>query len=130
MENSVKRGYVYKTVEQEPWKRFQMSLGGSDIAQLTMLGCQTGIGAVPIPLKFGGDGAYQAWLVQDPALVPENYTLAARFEVLYDSGSGEPVRLGTWLKIFDDFQLVAEFAGHRISVYRADEYECLICIEK
>lgn len=129
MENSVKRGYVYKTVESEPYKRFQMSLGGSDIAQLTMVGCKTDVGPVPMPLKFDGDGAYQAWLVQDPSLVPDHFALVADFEVMYDSGE-HTTRLSTWLKIYDDFELVAEFAGKRISVYRADEYECLICIEK
>ena len=135
MKEFVKHGSFFETSFSEEYKKHVLHLGSSDIAQLTMLGCKTNGGAVPVPLKFGGDGAYQAWLVDDPALIPSHYELVDTFEFeceffKMDGSSNGKAILNTWLKVYDDSGLSCEVVGKRISVYRAGDYGCLICVEK
>lgn len=118
----IREGLVLPKHSISKYKSVIAYLGGSDIAQLTMLGCIPDQGAVPMALHFGGDGAYTAWLVDSEELVPEHYKLVAQFHI--------------WLKIYDDDRLVFDCdvrvpdGSVPIKVYRAGDFGCLICIDK
>lgn len=112
----ISNGLIIPASSTEKHKSAFVNLGDSDIAQLTMLGYSPEQGATPKALKFGGDGSYRAWIVDNEGLVPDYYTLVAEYD--------------TWLKIYDDDDLVFYCYRHdaAIKVYRAGEYGCLICI--
>ena len=115
----VSKGFVMSSnIPEHPYKRFYVFLGGSDIAQLTMVGYDKEDGVVPAPLKFGSDGVYKAWIVYNYRHnIPDHYSLAGEYN--------------TWLKVYDDHRLSFSLRspGSKISVYRAGEYGCLINIE-
>jgi len=94
----------------------KISLGYSDIAALVMVGYKPRIGAVPQMLNFGEDSHYSAYLVDGEAEIGSHYTLIAEYY--------------TWLKIYDDDDLVARFDGTTIRVYRAGEMGCIIQVVK
>lgn len=89
----------------------KLRLGESDIASLVMVGC-TDKGADAKILKFGSDGYYTAYMVDDRCEIPDHYTLEASFH--------------SWLKIYDDTQLAVTIIGNTINIYRADDFGCII----
>lgn len=87
-------------------------IGCSDIAALVMVGCGKG-GVRAEILRFGGDEAYDAYVVTDAdVIIPEHYSKVASFSY--------------WLRIYDDTELAFKASGKEINVYRAGQYGCLI----
>lgn len=93
----------------------KVSIGASDVAALTLTGCMGKAGVSARILDFGGDSGYEAYVVDDKAIIGGHYK--PRFE--FDH----------WLKIYDDEGLAAKFEGRKITVYRAADYGCVIKIE-
>lgn len=112
----------------EAYKRRSIRLGGSDIAALTLTGI-TQDGITASVLHFGGDGAYEAWLVDDAATIPAHYSLVKEFSYEASFYDGTTTRLNAWLKIYDDSGLTAVIEGKKIGVYRAGDFGCLICVD-
>lgn len=91
-------------------------IGGSDIAALTLTGC-TPDGVDCKMLKFGGDAAYKAYIVDDADVeIGEHYTLVATFK--------------SWVRIYDDYGMSWEYSKNdaTINIYRAGDYGCIIQI--
>lgn len=109
---------IFETDDRfEPYKKHTTFLGSSDIAQLTMLGFKEGEGAVPQSLRFGGDGDYKAYIVDNKSVIPSYYTEVAEFKY--------------WLKIFDDKELVFDCDSRvksTIKIFRAGDYGVIIYI--
>lgn len=84
-----------------------LSLGCSDIARV-ILSTHDQLSY----LHLGGDGSYKAYLVDEEAEIGAHYRLA--FEAT------------SWLKIFDDTDLVAKIYAERIKIYRAGECGCIV----
>lgn len=89
-------------------------IGASDIASLIFVGPGDGLKAEVI--DYAGDGAYSAYIVDDDAVIGENYELTAEFRC--------------WLKIYDDEQKTREFHANSIQVYRAGGYGTIIRLSK
>ena len=89
-------------------------IGSSDIASLILAGYKAGEGFVTIPLHFGQDDSYSAYIVEGEAVIGSHYEKRAEFD--------------SWLKIYDDEGLVKQFKGKKIIVYRAAEMGCIIQI--
>ena len=89
-------------------------IGSSDIATLILVGPDDCRGLRLRALKFGGDGSYHAYVGDKDIEIPDFYHLEARFY--------------HWLKIYDDEELVKEYNGTLIEVYRAKEMGCIIKI--
>ena len=100
------------------YKDVCVSLGGSDIATLIMVGMTMENRPATVShlemkeLNFGEDGEYSAWLVDGDTAVPEHYTLTAEFK--------------NWLKIYDDEGYCTYFTAPFIRVYQAGQFGCLI----
>ena len=109
-ETTIKNRFSYKDI--------CVSLGGSDIATLIMVGMTTENRPVTKShldmkeLNFGEDGEYFTWLIDGDTDVPNHYTLAAEFK--------------NWLKIYDDNGYCTYFAAPYIKVYQAGLFGCLI----
>lgn len=89
-------------------------IGSSDIASLILAGCDNN-GLSLRELHFGGDGSYNAYIVDDDLEeIPGHYHKVAEFE--------------SWLKIYDDDGLVYSLNGEKIIVYRAADFGCIIQI--
>lgn len=129
MEKFIKHGNLMPIKGGEAYKHHCLDLGMSDIAQLTMLGCRTN-GIIPEVLKFGGDGDYSAYLTSDRQEIPPHYSLVAEYECEMSFGDKTTSKVKTWLKIYDDHNLVAEIVAKKIEVYRAGDYGCLIYVEE
>ena len=86
-------------------------IGDSDIATLILVGCGDD-GVKAIPLHFGEDANYQAYIVDEQASIGEHYELKAEFD--------------TWMKVYDDHSFVREFVARKIKVYRAGMRGCII----
>lgn len=116
------------------YKKEVVSLGQSDIASLTVVGCTTD-GVVAKILNMGGDGSYSAYIVRNPkSLLPDHYRAVMQFRCFtqfynHDGSRGEVVAMNTWVKIFDDSSLVAEFDAKEISILRAGDYGIMIVLE-
>ena len=92
-------------------------IGESDIAGLILVGFGES-GAIETGfLHFGGDGAYDAYIVDEDAIIPDHYGKV--FELM-------PYMGDCWLKIYDDTELTFRARAKRISVYRAGEMGCII----
>lgn len=89
-------------------------IGSSDIASLILAGYRKGEGFVTIPLHFGQDNSYSAYIVKGESEIGSHYEKRAEFN--------------SWLKIYDDEGLVSKFCGNKIIVYRAAEMGCIIQI--
>lgn len=87
-------------------------IGYSDIACLVLAGFQKDEGFVTMPLWFGNDGGYFAYVVDSSAIIGSHYVKVAEFN--------------SWLKIYDDDGGMKEFKGSRINVFRAGEMGCII----
>lgn len=88
-------------------------IGSSDIASLILVGCDKN-GLSLKELHFGQDASYQAYIVEGEAEIGSHYHKVAEFE--------------SWLKVYDDEELVESFGGKKIIVYRAAEMGCIIQI--
>jgi hypothetical protein len=91
-------------------------IGSSDIASLVLVGCRTGAGAVAEMLHFGEDGNYYAYIVDQKIEIPSHYKLVTSFE--------------SWLKIYDDDELIYKCSASQIDIYRAGDFGCIINILK
>lgn len=89
-------------------------IGTSDIASLILAGCDEN-GLSLKELHFGGDGSYNAYIIDDSTIeIPSHYRKVAEFE--------------SWMKVYDDGGLTGKFVGKKITVYRAAEMGCIIQI--
>lgn len=88
-------------------------IGSSDIASLILVGCDKNRLSLK-ELHFGQDASYQAYIVEGKAEIGSHYHKVAEFE--------------SWMKIYDDEELVKQFIGKNIIVYRAAEMGCIIQI--
>lgn len=91
-------------------------IGGSDIASLVLEGCRTledgtELGAVVEFLKFGGDGGYWAYYVNEPCEIGEHYKKVSSFNY--------------WLRIYDDYKKTFGEYGD-FNIYRAGDYGVII----
>lgn len=101
-------------MKNKSYKDFEKTfIGDSDIASLILSGCSV-IGKQEVDiLKFGLDGNYNAYIVNDKmTFIPECYELRNIFK--------------GWLKIYDDSSLTQSFYADEIYVYRAGEMGCII----
>ena len=94
------------------YKEMKIGIGSSDVAALVMDSASMD----PVRLKFGADGNYSAYVVTSSVLIPDHYTR------VYGSQS--------WLRIFDDNGWCSEFRAPNISVWRAGEFGCIVCLEE
>lgn len=86
-------------------------IGSSDVAALTLTGC-TDDGLIAEVLQFDQKGSYRAYIVPADTIIGEHYTLKYTFN--------------SWLKIYDDSGLSAQFTGSTINIYRDDSEECIV----
>lgn len=96
------------------YKKTIVYLGGSDIASLTLRGCnQNENYHISHVLRFGGDGSYHGYFVSDENVeIPEHYKLDFECE--------------NWLWIYDDQVKVLSVEAKSIKVYRAGDYGVII----
>lgn len=103
----------YKEYEKE-------FIGYSDIATLILVGFSESTmdnsGVRTLPLKFGGDGNYYAYIVDKDTEIPEHYDLKCVFD--------------SWMKVYDDVELVKTFKASKIFIYRAGDMGCIIQLVK
>lgn len=90
-------------------------IGSSDIASLILAGCDENGLSLKV-LHFGQDASYHAYIVEGESEIGSHYHKVAEFE--------------SWMKIYDDEELVKQFKGKKIIVYRAAEMGCIIQIIK
>lgn len=99
------------------YKDFEKSyIGESDIASLVLCGFKKEEGVVTELLHFGKDAAYMAYIVDEDTEIGGHYEKVAEFN--------------SWLKIYDDYNLVKDFEGTVIEIYRAREMGCIIRVIK
>lgn len=102
---------IYKDFEKK-------DIGVSDIALLIMVGYRKNEGLITEPLRFGGDGCYYAYIINqtedEDVKIDCHYTKVATFN--------------NWLKIYDDSRLTYEVDAKEINIYRAGDYGCIIQI--
>ena len=100
----------------ESYKEYpKQYIGLSDIASLILVGCGED-GLVLHELHFGQDDSYHAYIVDGDAEIGQHYHLEASFQ--------------SWLKVYDDAELVKEFDGSEINVYRSGMMGCIIQVIK
>lgn len=87
-------------------------IGESDVAALILVGCGEDGMLQSTVLKFGGDDAYLAYVVDEEASIGSHYKKVAEF--------------WSWMSIYDDSERTARFKAQKICVYRAGEYGCII----
>lgn len=102
------------TVHMRSYKDYEKhSIGSSDIAALTFTGIKPLIGLAAEMIKFGSDGNYTAYFVDENAVIGPHYQKIATFS--------------HWLKIYDDSELVRTLRHDGlINVFRAGEFGCII----
>lgn len=88
-------------------------IGSSDMAELVFRGCG---GNHPYSalahVRFGEDGSYYAYVVDENAEIGDHYELAYTCH--------------TWLMIYDDEERTFNRRADRFDVYRAGERGCII----
>lgn len=95
------------------YKEFEKSyIGTSDIAALLLAGCDQEGHLLSQHLLFNEDADYDAYIVKGEVEVGHHYSQVAEFH--------------SWLKVYDDHDLVREFKANRIKVYRAGMRGCII----
>ena len=96
------------------YKEFEKQyIGSSDCANLILAGYVEGKGLDLKELHFGQDGAYSAYIVEgDDVEIGSHYSKVAEFT--------------SWMKIYDDEELIKTFHADSIIVYRAAEMGCII----
>lgn len=94
-------------------------IGGSDIAHLIAVGMNpeehTCTPIKTVPIAFGEDGTYTAYIVDGECGIPTHYTPVACF--------------AEWLTIYDDDGIAYKCQGKQITIYRAAQRGCIIQIE-
>lgn len=98
----------------KPYKETRISLGGSDIASLILVGCKEGVNGLYLnELHFAGDNNYYAYIVRDSLVeIPNHYHL----EYTYNY----------WMKVYDDDEKTYRISADVIEVYRSGDYGCII----
>ena len=86
------------------------NIGSSDIAALIFVGMDDDIKSVPV--CFGSDGTYNAYIVDGDCEIPEHYREVAKFK--------------NWLRVYDDDGLTYHVRADHISVYRAGDFGIII----
>lgn len=86
-------------------------IGSSDMACLILAGGGED-NAQPVYLKFGEDGTYMAYIVDDGCPIPDHYKLKHTFK--------------RWMKIYDDDGKVIDIKSDIIKVYQAGAFGCII----
>lgn len=109
--NSKYKNYAIKPFSKSYKEYEKQYIGNSDIASLILAGSSPN-GMKLYDLHFGIDDSYQAYIVDDKAVIGEHYHLEAEFNI--------------WLKIYDDDSLVKRFNADIIRVYRAGMQGCII----
>ena len=89
----------------------EIFIGTTEYDSIILVGPQNNKIAAEV-LNFSGSGNFTAILVEDNEEVGSNYKLVAEFN--------------SWLKIYDDNQLVWEIWASKIKIYRADSVGCVI----
>lgn len=100
----------------EDYKKETTTLGASEIAALVLVGMKDGKLCTEI-LNFNTDGRYSAYVVKNKdTSIPSHYGLISTWD--------------TWLKIYDDEQLVFDYHKYKskIEIYRAGEFGTIIRI--
>lgn len=87
----------------------KVSLGGSDIASLILRAPEK-----LAELFMGEDGEYSAYVVDGECLIPSWYTQAFECE--------------SWLRVYDDENMVEKFRGDVIRVFRCGAFGIIIQI--
>ena len=90
-------------------------IGDSDCAALTLSGFVKDKGLVATILNFNIDSSYHAYIVDENAEIGSHYVLKATFN--------------SWVKIFDDNELVCTLGGDVIEFYRAGDAGCIIRVD-
>lgn len=86
-------------------------IGSSDMAFLIIVGGGEN-GVRYVHLKFGEDGEYMAYIVDDDCPIPKHYRLKHTFN--------------RWIQIYDDDGKVIEIESDIIKVYQAGAFGCII----
>lgn len=89
-----------------------VSIGYSDISTLILAGLTQDGTLMTDALYFGEDGSYNAYLVDENAEIGEHYKLE---KIFYH-----------WVRFYDDEDMVREFKGDEIRIYRAGEFGCIV----
>lgn len=99
------------------YKEFeQQFIGGSDIATLILVGHRGEKGLKTMPLYFGEDGSYKAYIVDAETEIGSHYRKVETFN--------------HWLKIYDDERLTYKVYAKEINIYRAGDFGCIIQVVK
>lgn len=103
---------------KKTYKQFgKIYLGSSDYAALTLTGNDREKGVKAMLLKFGGDDAYDAYLVDDDdAEIGAHYDQVAAFD--------------DWMTVYDDDGIAAKIKADKIAVYRAGNYGCIVKVTR
>lgn len=92
------------------YKEYEVKhIGSSDVGGLVMFG--GGVHGADF-LKFGGDGSYKAYIVDDEAKIGDHYELVASYV--------------SWFKLYDDEDLTIKLQADIIYIYRAGDFGCII----
>lgn len=88
-------------------------IGGTDIAAFILVGCRDNEenGLAAQILRFGGDGAFSAYVVDENAEIGDHYTKVCEFN--------------HWMKVYDDQTMTAFYDADKIVVYRAGCQGCI-----
>ena len=103
-------------VAEKSYKDETVALGASEIAALVLVGMKAGKLCTEI-LNFGADGCYTAYIVRNKDIrIPSHYDLMCTWD--------------TWLKIYDDEQLVFQHHKYKsyIEIYRSGDFGTIIRI--
>jgi hypothetical protein len=80
------------------WDYEKQYIGGSDVAALILVGCKEH-GIHTDVLHFGEDNSYNAYIVDELAIIPDRYKLVHEFS--------------SWMKIYDDDSMVKKFEAEK-----------------
>lgn len=89
-------------------------IGFSDYGSLILAGHVNTQGFTIRELKFGCDGEFWGYEIDQTYDVSDQYDLVAEFN--------------DWMKIYDDSKLVKHYKGRKIKVYRTGDFGALIQI--
>lgn len=116
------------------YKKYEKAyIGGSDVSALTVTAFGES-GLTANILRFGSDGEYHAYIVDDECEIPSHYALALHVSPYAAEfhGLDGSVTHGTpsgWAKIYDDSGLVYEARfTNGLNIYRAGERGCIVQI--
>lgn len=93
----------------------KIPIGESDIGVLTVVTVEK-----PMFLKFGGDGLYEAYIIDEDTELGDHYKEVMRIK------PSEEWLSSALVKIYDDYELTFSSNASEIVIYRAGEYGCAI----